>query len=179
MLEVIRPLNRYISVPQVSKRATFEFISTEISPNAALMVFPFEDDYSFGIIQSSFHWEWWKANCSTLKGDYRYTTNTVWDTFPFPQTPKLVDVKKVAVAAKELRFKRNELMNKHDYTLRDIYRILEEPGSNPLKNAHQKLDDAVCAAYGFGKRKDILTQLLALNYEVAERIEKGLEAQGP
>ena len=34
-------------------------------------------------------------------------------------------------------------------------------------------------AYGFGKRKDILTQLLALNYEVAERIEKGLEAQGP
>jgi len=179
MLEVIRPLNRYISVPQVSKRATFEFISTEISPNAALMVFPFEDDYSFGIIQSSFHWEWWKANCSTLKGDYRYTTNTVWDTFPFPQTPKLVDVKKVAFAAKELRFKRNELMNKHDYTLRDIYRILEEPGSNPLKNAHQKLDDAVCAAYGFGKRKDILTQLLALNYEVAERIEKGLEAQGP
>jgi hypothetical protein len=179
MLEVIRPLKRYISVPQVSKRATFEFISTEISPNAALMVFPFEDDYSFGVIQSSFHWEWWKANCSTLKGDYRYTTNTVWDTFPFPQTPKLIDVKKVAVAAKELRFKRNELMNKHDYTLRDIYRILEEPGSNPLKNAHQKLDDAVCVAYGFGKRNDIRTQLLALNYEVAERIEKGLEVQGP
>ena len=179
MLEVIRPLNRYISVPQVSKRATFEFISTEISPNAALMVFPFEDDYSFGIIQSSFHWEWWKANCSTLKGDYRYTTNTVWDTFPFPQNPKLADVKKVAVAAKELRFKRNELMNKHDYTLRDIYRLLEEPGANPLKDAHQKLDDAVLVAYGFGKRKDILTQLLALNFEVDEKIEKGEEVQSP
>ena len=70
-------------------------------------------------------------------------------------------------------------MNKHNYTLRDIYRILEEPGANPLKDAHQKLDDAVLASYGFGKRKDLLTQLLELNFEVAEKIEKGEEVQSP
>lgn len=179
MLEAIKPLKRYITVPQVSKRATFEFVTTEISPNAALMVFPFEDDYTFGILQSCAHWEWWKANCSTLKGDFRYTTNTVWDTFPFPQNPTINDVKKIANSAKELRDKRNEIMIKHNFTLRDVYRILEEPGSNPLKDLHQKLDDAVLAAYGFGKRKDLLTQLLELNFEVASKIENGEEVQNP
>ncbi|MGB2153290.1 MAG: DNA methyltransferase [Flavobacteriaceae bacterium] len=179
MLSVVGKINRYISVPQVSKRPTFEFISSEIHPNAALMVFPFEDDYTFGIIQSFVHWEWWKAKCSTLEERLRYTTNTVWDTFPFPQIPKLADVRKVAAAAKQLRDKRNALMNKHNYTLRDIYRILEEPGANPLKDAHQKLDDAVLAAYGFGKRKDLLSQLLELNFQVADKIEKGEKVQGP
>lgn len=153
--------------------------STKISLNDALMVFAFEDDYTYGIIQSVAHWEWWKANCSTLKGDYRYTTNTVWDTFPFPQNPTNNDVKKVANAAKELRDKRNEIMNKYDFTLRDVYRILEEPGSNPLKDLHQKLDDAVLSAYGFGKRKDLLTQLLDLNFKVAEKIENREIVQGP
>jgi len=179
MLNRLATLKRFIAVPQVSKRPTFEFVSTEIKPNAALMVFPFEDDYTFGMIQSNSHWEWWKAKCSTLKGDYRYTTSTVWDTFPFPQNPKMVDVKKVAVAAKKLRDKRNEIMNKHNYTLRDIYRILEEPGANPLKVAHQKLDDAVLTAYGFSKRKDLLTQLLELNFEVADKIENGYDVQSP
>lgn len=68
---------RYIACARVSKRTIFEFVSTEIHPSDALMAFCFEDDYSFGIIQSSFHCEWWKAKCSTLKGDYRYTANTV------------------------------------------------------------------------------------------------------
>ena len=82
-------------------------------------------------------------------------------------------------AAKDLRDKRNEVMNKHNYTLRDIYRILEEPGANPLKNAHQKLDEAVLTAYGFGKQKDILSQLLKLNFEVAFKIKNNEEVQNP
>lgn len=179
LLEVKSKLTRVVVVPRVCKRPTFEFCSTEISFNDALMVFAFEDDYTYGIIQSSIHWEWWKAKCSTLEERLRYTTNTVWDTFPFPQNPTINEIKKVAVAAKELRNMRNDVMNKLNYSLRDIYRILEEPGANPLKNVHQKLDDAVLAAYGFRKRNDLLTQLLDLNFEVASKIEKGEEVQGP
>ena len=179
MLDAIASLRRVVVVPRVCKRPTFEFCSTEIHPNDALMVFAFEDDYMFGIIQSSIHWEWWKAKCSTLEERLRYTTNTVWDTFPFPQNPKLSDIEKVAFAAKELRDKRNEVRTKHNYSLRDIYRIIEEPGTNPLKDAHKKLDDAVFAAYSFGKRKDLLSQLLELNFEVADKIQKGEEVQGP
>jgi len=172
-------ISRFVACSRVSARPIFEFVSSEINPNDSVMVFTYEDDYTFGIIQSSIHVVWYHERGATLKGDPSYTPNTIWDTFPFPQNPKLADVKKVAVAAKELRDKRNSLMNKHNYTLRDIYRILEEPGANPLKDAHQKLDDAVLVAYGFGKRKDLLTQLLELNFEVADKIESGDNVQGP
>ena len=114
-----------------------------------------------------------------MKGDPRYTPTSIWDTFPFPQSPSLNSVKKVSLASKELRLKRNEVIDKHGYCLRDIYKILAEPGANPLKDAHKKLDDAVLEAYGFGKRKDLLSQLLELNFEIARKIEKGEEVQRP
>lgn len=47
------------------------------------------------------------------------------------------------------------------------------PGANPLKDAHAALDAAVLAAYGFNANKDLLAQLLALNLDVAKRIEAG------
>ena len=172
-------ISRFVACSRVSARPIFEFVSSDINPNDSIMVFAYEDDYTFGIIQSSIHIAWYHEKGATLKGDPSYTPNTIWDTFPFPQNPKLTDVKKVAVAAKDLRDKRNEVMNKHNYTLRDIYRILEEPGANPLKNAHQKLDEAVLTAYGFGKQKDILSQLLKLNFEVAFKIKNNEEVQNP
>ena len=179
MLIIKNTLSRYISCSRVSSKPIFEFISSNINPNDALMVFAFDDDYTFGIIQSQIHVLWYQEKCSSMKGDPRYTPNTIWDTFPFPQNSKLADVKKVAKAAKELRGQRNEVMSKHDYTLRDIYRIMAEPGANPLKDAHQKLDDAVIEAYGFKKRKDLLTQVLELNFKVADKIKKGEKVQGP
>ena len=45
------------------------------------------------------------------------------------------------------------------------------PGANPLKDAHAALDTAVLTAYGFNAKKDLLAQLLALNQEVAAKIE--------
>ena len=53
--------------------------------------------------------------------------------------------------------------------LRAVYRTLELPGKNPLKEAHAALDRAVLDAYGFDPKGDLLAQLLALNLEVAAR----------
>jgi hypothetical protein len=50
---------------------------------------------------------------------------------------------------------------------------LELPGANPLKDAHAALDATVLAAYGFSAKKDLLAQLLELNFVVARRIEQG------
>ena len=56
--------------------------------------------------------------------------------------------------------------------LQAVYRTLAPlPGANPLKDAHAALDAAVLAAYGFSAKKDLLAQLLALNLEVAQRID--------
>ncbi|MEM8940169.1 MAG: DNA methyltransferase [Bacteroidota bacterium] len=179
MLKAINGTKRFISTPQVSHRPIFEFISSEIRPNAAIMIFAFEDYYSFGIIQSKHHWEWWKAKCSTLKGDFRYTTNTVWDTFPWPQNPTQQQIRKVAEIAKELHHERTKALKEYNLTLRELYRTLEQPGKNPIKDLHTKLDKAVMEAYGFDPSVDILTQLLELNLKVAEREKNDEPVQAP
>ena len=63
--------------------------------------------------------------------------------------------------------------------LRALYRTLELPGANPLKAAHAALDAAVLTAYGFDAKKDLLAQLLALNLEVAGKIEAGQPVTAP
>ncbi len=179
MLELISGLKRIISVPQVSSRPIFEFISTEIRPNAALMVFPFEDDYSFGIIQSAVHIEWYEAKCSTMKGDPRYTTTSIWDTFPWPQKPNQQQVEKVGMIAKALRDARNKTMKDYNMTLRDLYSLLDRPGKNPIRDRHTELDKVVMEAYGFDEKKNLLSQLLELNIKVATNELEEEPVQGP
>ena len=92
----------------------------------ALSCFAFSDDYSFGILQSGIHWSWFIATCSKLKGDFRYTPESVFDTFPWPQKPKHEDIKAVAEAAVTLRALRQETMRKLNYSLppRAIFRLV-------------------------------------------------------
>jgi len=82
MLRQRNSLVRYIACSRVTQHPIFEFISSEINPNDALMAFCFEDYYSYGVISSDIHIAWFKARCSTLGEGLRYTANTVWDTFP-------------------------------------------------------------------------------------------------
>jgi hypothetical protein len=56
--------------------------------------------------------------------------------------------------------------------LRPLYRTLELPGANPLKDAHAALDAVVLAAYGFSAKKDLLAQLLELNLSLAQRLQE-------
>ena len=178
MVTSIYRIDRYISCGRVTKRPIFEFISSEIRPNDACMVFAHDDDYSFGILQSGIHWIWFINRCSTLKADFRYTSNTVFDTFPWPQQPSLGNIKAVAAAAVALREKRNALRVKHNLSLRDLYRALDLPGSHPLKNAQTVLDGAVRKAYGMTPAEEPLAFLLALNALVAAAEANGDPVQG-
>jgi len=154
MISKLNKIRRYIVCSQVTKRPIFEFVSTEIRPNAALIVFSLEDDYSFGILQSSLHWEWFKERCSTLKADYRYTSDTVFDSFPWPlwgilhskskTNKKEEEIKKqlalnVAKTGRKLREIRNTIKKESNLSLRDIYRTLELPGKNQLWITRYKL----------------------------------------
>jgi hypothetical protein len=143
------------------------------------MVFPFADDYSFGVLQSNPHWIWFTARCSTLGGTFRYTSDTVFDTFPWPQTATVKQIDAVAAAARDLRRVRAEALPKIKGGLRALYRTLELPGANPLKDAHAALDTAVLTAYGFNPKRDLLAQLLALNQKVAAKIENGESVTAP
>jgi hypothetical protein len=79
----------------------------------------------------------------------------------------------VAEAGRELGRIRTEALAEMRGGLRALYRTLELPGANPLKDAHAALDSAVLAAYGVNPKKDLLAQLLAVNLEVARKFERG------
>ncbi len=178
-IKAINSSPRYIACGRVTKRPIFEFISNGIHPDTAIVAFTLPDDYSFGILQSGIHWAWFTAKCSTLTARFRYTSDTVFDTFPWPQTPTPAQVKRVAAAAVDLRALRREVMAANDWSLRDLYRTLELPGKNPLREAHDRLDAAVREAYGMKPKADPLAFLLALNQTVAEREAKGEPVTAP
>jgi SAM-dependent methyltransferase len=179
LMEELGGMKRYIVCGRVTKRPIFDFVSTTISPNDAIVVFTYEDDYSFGILQSSTHWLWFDERCSTIKSDPRYTSNTVFDSFPWPQNPTLKQVEAVASAAVALRELRRKLCIEHGLTLRELYRSLELPGDHPLKAATATLDKAVLAAYGMKAGENDLSFLLALNLKLAASEANGEAIVGP
>lgn len=180
LISVIGAVARYIVCVRTTKRPVFDFVAAGIRPNDALQVFPMADDYSFGVLQSSIHWRWFVERCSTLKRDYRYTSDTVFDSFAWPQAPTVKAVQAVAEAACEVRATRTRLMSAEDgITLRSLYRLLDTPGKSELRDAHDALDRAVRAAYGMTAKADPLAFLLALNREVARREGKGESVTGP
>jgi hypothetical protein len=179
MLSVITPLPRFLACAYVTKRPIFMFVSSAIRPSNLIQVFGFADDYSFGVLQSHTHWLWFITKCGKLKSDFRYSAESVFDTFPWPQTATVKQIDAVSAAARELRRVRAEALPKMKGGLRALYRTLELPGANPLKDAHAALDTAVLAAYGFSAKKDLLAQLLALNQQVAAKIERGESVTAP
>jgi hypothetical protein len=179
LMNIIESMNRYIVCSCVTKRPIFEFVSNEIHPNAALQAFPLDDDYSFGILQSTIHWEWFVARCSTLTARFRYTSDSVFDSFPWPQNPTKKQIEEVAKQAKALRDKRNEMIEKHHYTLRQLYRIMDDTPENPVTEIQTQLDNAVRDAYGMRRDVDVLQFLLDLNGKVYEKEQHGDKVQGP
>lgn len=179
MITAIAEIPRYIACSRVSKRPIFEFVSSEIMPNDALMAFAFEDDYSFGVIQSEYHIRWYQEKCSTMKGDPRYTTESIWDTFPWPQNPSVKQVTTIAQIARKLRQARRQIMLESKTTLREIYNKLDLPGKNIVREIHDELNESVMEAYNFSKRKDPLQQLLELNSIVSNNEANGEPVQKP
>jgi len=89
------------------------------------------------------------------------------------RNPTRLEIAEVAAAAVALRTLRREVMAAHGWSLRDIYRTLGEPGDNPLRTAHARLDTAVRAAYAMPQPADPLAFLFALNLELAAKEKAG------
>jgi hypothetical protein len=164
--------DRYIACCEVTKRPIFCFVHRSIRADKTLEVFTFPDDDSFGILQSDAHWQWFIAKCSKLKSDFRYTPESVFDTFPWPQSPTPKQIDAVATAGRAVRRERDKALQSIKGGLRAVYRLLiDTPGKNGLR--------AVLDAYGFDPKADLLAQLLALNLEVAARESAGQPVTAP
>ena len=84
----------------------------------------------------------------------------------------LEKIRAVSEAARASRALRRETMEKNGWSLRELYKTLETPGDNKLRDAQDALDTAVRAAYGMKANEDILAFLLKLNLELADKETK-------
>lgn len=176
MLDAIGGLDRYIVLSRVAvwtRPSIYAFVAPDIHPGDALTVFAFDDDYSFGILNSSFHRAYFEERCSKMRVDLRYTSRTVFDTYPWPQAPTdeavgmVVDVVERLLALREERIAEG-------IGLEAQYKSLRDPGRNALRDLQDELDATVAMAYGFSADDDPLAQLLALNLSMAEQEKTGL-----
>ena len=143
-----------------------------------MQVFAFDDDYSFGVIQSQAHWAWVIAKGGKVTERKRYTSE-VWTTFPWPQEVSEAAIVSVAAAARELRATRERLMEANGWSLRELYQAAEVDGPHALKDAQRALDEAVSEAYGMPSDQDVTEFLLDLNRCLVEDEKDKRTVAGP
>jgi hypothetical protein len=73
-----------------------------VRPSNLIQVFGFADDYSFGVLQSALHWQWFTTKCGKLTERYRYSAESVFDTLAWPQRVTDAQVRAVAEAGREV-----------------------------------------------------------------------------
>jgi hypothetical protein len=166
-------LSSYFIIPRHSK--WFMFLPAEFNwlPADSTTVVASDDFYILGILTSNVHRTWVKAQSSTLKGDTRYTHNTCFETFPFPQTPSSTLITTIRATAQELHDYRSQQMEKKQWGITKLYNEYFHEPTSQLFKLHAKLDQLVLQAYGFNPDDDLLEKLLALNLELAEKEKQG------
>ncbi|MGN0282474.1 MAG: DNA methyltransferase [Prevotella sp.] len=107
----------------------------KLMPNATL--------FHFGILQSDVHMAWVRAVCGYKDFRPRYSTQIVFNNFPWPRANE-GQKEKIASTAKSILDARAEHGN---CTIDTIYNSTLMPDS--LREAHRKNDAAVRSAYGF------------------------------
>ncbi len=192
MWRILAGKSRYIATPTVAKHRVFVWLDARICPDHQLTVIARDDDTTFGTLHSRFH-ELWSLRLCTWQGkgnDPRYTPTTTFETFPFPPglTPNTPatdyesDPRAAAIAAPRGGWSSCVIAGSihpngstkpaPGYPKRPVPR--DENASSNLYNArpqwladaHDALDAAVAAAYGWSagiSNEDALRELLALN----------------
>ena len=140
----------YVEVKKTTKKLFSNLV--KLMPGATL--------YHFGVLQSKVHMIWTKAICGYKDFRPRYSTDVVFNNFPWPTVTEK-DKDNIAKSAKEIL----EVRVKYpDSSLADLYDTCSMP--DDLKKAHLDNDKAVMAAYGFtGMSDEEVTKALLQLYK--------------
>ncbi|MFN9620941.1 MAG: DNA methyltransferase [Synechococcaceae cyanobacterium] len=179
MRAALQSLRIYFAVPRVSKWAIFLVMPSPCLPGDLNVVIASSDYYILGILSSLAHRIWMLNQGSTLKAYTRYSHDTVFGTFPFPQHPTTQQTEAIRQRMTELNAFRNAWMQERQAGITEMYnRYFDEPASQ-LRRHHGALDALVLQAYGWSDQTDLLTSLLELNRELAERQARAEKVVGP
>jgi hypothetical protein len=162
-------LDRYVATVRHSKFRLFVWLPAKALPDSALIAFARDDDYTFGVLQSRAPEPWARAQGTQFETRPRYTPTTCFETFPFPR-PTDHQRDAIAEAASDLDRLRTGWLNPPGLSDADLAKrtLTNLYNARPtwLAQAHERLDAAVLAAYGWPAdidRDDLVGRLLALN----------------
>ena len=144
---ISQPTTEYILIPCHSsggrKYIPMGFVSPDIIASNANLIIPNATLYHFGILTSSIHMAWMRTVCGYLGTSYRYSSNVVYNNFPWCE-PTDNRRRAIETTAQKILDARK---NYPDSTLADLYDELTMPAD--LRKAHRENDKAVALAYGF------------------------------
>lgn len=157
---------RYLIVPRHTSEnrdyVPLGYLDSGTVVNDSVFMLPDADLYTFGMLQSAAHMAWLHAIGGRIKSDYRYASDVVYNTMPWPKRSGLkpAQVKAVEEGAAAVLAAREAHPGS---TLAQMYDPLNMPAD--LRAAHNKLDKAVDALFKFpassteGQRLAVLLRL--------------------
>ena len=153
----------YLAIPEVSSELRMyipmAFLDNSILCSNLVKVIPGATLYHFGILTSSVHMAWVRAVCGRMEMRYRYSSEIVYNNFPWP-SPSARQQKRIEQTAQAILDARSAYP---DSSLDALYNSITMP--NELFKAHQANDKAVLDAYAMDKslkEHQIVETLLSL-----------------
>jgi len=167
MRQAIAPLRRVLVRAEVSQLHMVSFVPKEWIYSHMLIVFAFDDDYHFALLQSGVHEAWLRQQASSLRTDIRYTPTDCFDTFPFPplEYERLASGKwqlevmpqafqQAAQVGAAYHEHRRQIMLARQLGLTKTYNLFHNPACQDadivrLRKLHAEMERAILACYGW------------------------------
>ncbi len=164
MRKAIAPLQRVLVRSRVSELHSIIFVPKNYVYGDATVVFAFDDDYHFALLQSAIHETWLRKQASSLRTDVRYTPTDCFDTFPFPPAeytalnlaqlllqPTFAHAARIGAVYHEHR---RQVMLARKLGLTKTYNLFHNPACQDediqrLRQLHAEMDNAILACYGW------------------------------
>ena len=165
MRQAIAPLRRVLVRSEVSQMHMVSFVPKEWVYSHMLIVFAYDDDYHFALLQSAVHEVWVWRNSSSLESRNRYTPTDCFATFPFPPAEyeqlaagewRLADMPPVFQEAAQIgatyHEHRRQIMQARQLGLTKTYNLFHNPTCTDadiveLRRLHVALDRIIMACY--------------------------------
>ena len=145
---------RCLVVGQLSKHLAFGFLDAGQVIGHTLIVILLEHWTAFCVLQSRVHSAWARRWGSAMRTDTRYTNAACFETFPFPERDPRCSLAPLECAGENLYRLRTSFMRRTRRGLTELYNELvggddTDGGVFELRTAHEGIDRAVLAAYGW------------------------------
>ena len=189
----------YLAIPEVSSEnrsyIPIGYLTNEVASNKIYML-PNANFYYFAILTSTMHNAWMRAVCCRLKSDYSYSNTIVYNNFPWPaftvgcaprtnpnQPPSdgahsapynkyIIAIETAAQAILDARRAEETRCAEHGQkcSLAQLYAPNNMPEA--LRKAHNQLDKAIDAAYGYQGKKDDAARVAFLFERYQEQLAR-------